>query len=189
MNATISSFITPTFVTFPRSQNSVVSQWSMSPAGINDGAVALKTAATRQRRAASEIDLATVASSSAVHGRASMVKDEIRSYLTLVDGWEGASSLAPSPRHLELAIEIIDRLPSGIPIPKAMLSSNGTVGLYWDSHFSFADIEIDGDDSLSLFVRKKVEPRSEFFHDSVPITTASSAWLLEHLSLVRRNLA
>lgn len=85
----------------------------------------------------------------------SALRSCLERYLRLRDGWDGPESKAPSRRSIEIIEAMLNRLPTCLPIPTAMLSRSGEVGLYWDSLTTFADIVLEDDRVFSFFVRNK----------------------------------
>jgi hypothetical protein len=106
---------------------------------------------------------------------------ELLLYSSFKDGWDGSQSRAPADADINDAQTLLSRLPSGIPIPKPMLSSNGKVGLYWDTDKLFADIAFDGGGKFSLFSRSKTDAPHELFSEGLEIGGMSSNWLSDNL--------
>lgn len=102
---------------------------------------------------ATEIDFSTYIETT--YSGYEAVKFELNAYLELADDWDGPGSKAPSAEPIATAIGFMDRLPSGIPLPKPMLSSSGEVGLYWDVDAIYADVAFEGGDAFSLFIRNR----------------------------------
>lgn len=98
---------------------------------------------------------------------ASALRSCLDVYSRLSDGWDGPESKAPTARSIEAIEALVDRLPSSLPIPTAMLSRTGEVGLYWDVPNAFADLVVDDDRVFSVFVREKGSGVEEFAEDLV----------------------
>lgn len=109
---------------------------------------------------------------------------ELNDYSDLKDGWDGPNSLGPKQADIDTAQSLLLKLPAGLPLPKAMIASSGSVGLYWNTDHAFADIEIEGGGKLSLFTRRKSGSQEESFHDDVLVNTLTSAWLSEKLMIL-----
>ena len=88
---------------------------------------------------------------------------DLKDYSLLDDGWDGPESKAASVQAIGMALQFVDKLPSGIPLPKPMLSSDGEVGLYWDVEAIYADVGFEEDDRLSIFVRDRRDEDRETF--------------------------
>lgn len=88
---------------------------------------------------------------------------ETMGYRALSNGWDGPDSLAPSPSHLNLAIALFKAWPADLAAPTAMLSSDGTVGMYWPSlEHLYLDAEYDEQGRLSVFGRRRHDGHEHF---------------------------
>lgn len=81
------------------------------------------------------------------------VNAELDGYGSLTDGWDGEGSVPPSRSDISRAIAFVDSLPSAIPLPKAMVSADGQIGLYWNKGNKYADINFDFDNKISIYAR------------------------------------
>lgn len=70
---------------------------------------------------------------------------ELIAYRSLPHDWDGYDGQPASPRATLDALQFLQQLPSGLPIPTPMLSGSGTVGLYWDHDDYYASLEFEGD--------------------------------------------
>jgi len=111
---------------------------------------------------------------------ASDVFSQLVGYLKLEPGWDGPGSVAPSASDIELAKEFVASIPAVYPIPKAMLSGDGIVGLYWDDVFMYVDIQFESDHTLSIFSRDRASGKEEFI-DSIDVATTNPAWFFDTL--------
>lgn len=116
--------------------------------------------------------------------RSDWLRAELRSYQALESGWDGEGSFRPADDLIEGALILLDYLPAGIALPKAMVSSSGEVGLYWKTDTFYADIVIEGRNVFSLFVRSRIDPSREFFYDELSISEESSALISTTLQQV-----
>jgi hypothetical protein len=111
----------------------------------------------------------------------SMTKSRLDLYASLVDGWDGEGSVAPSAKSIELARYLLDLMPSGISVPHPMIAKDGTVGFYWSNDRAFADIEIDGFDSFSLFAQSRIGTVDEQYIEGIPVSEKSAQMLATYL--------
>lgn len=95
--------------------------------------------------------------------------------------YEYAQAQRPSQHMLELATQFLSYLPSGIPLPRPMISEEGDIGFFWDSSVAFADIEIEESGELSIFTKSKQEPSLEKFYDNVTLSPQLRSSLKEKL--------
>jgi hypothetical protein len=86
----------------------------------------------------------------------------IESYLALENGWDGFDATKPSVDQVQALRRLVAELPGGVPVPSAMVSSQGSVGLYWDSPTFFADLEIEPDLSTSFFSKNRISSEESF---------------------------
>jgi hypothetical protein len=95
------------------------------------------------------------------------LSEEIEQYKNeYQDGWDGPRSKGPTELATRAALSAIARIPSGMPLPKTMLSPNGDLGLYWDMPVAYADLSFDADGQITFFARN--EEGAECFADLDP---------------------
>lgn len=111
------------------------------------------------------------------------VFDQLATFQKLSPGWDGPESLAPSPEDLSAAEAFIQSIPVIFPLPKAMLSADGIVGLYWDDGIVYLDIQIDSPNSLSSFSRDRVSGQDQFSGD-IPISDTNATWYFNNLGIL-----
>ncbi len=108
------------------------------------------------------------------------VCSQLVGYSKLEAGWDGPDSVTPSSNDIELAIDFVDSIPAVFPLPKAMLSGDGTVGLYWDDTLMYIDIQFESDRTLSMFSRDRSSGK-ERFTDSIDVAAINPSWFFETL--------
>jgi len=116
--------------------------------------------------------------------RTEAVRMELHSYGTYQNDWDGEGATAPRKADAENAISLLGKIPSGLPIPKPMLSSSGVIGMYWDHPALFADIALEENGTFSLFTREK-ESKAETYVENVSIADLDLAWLAGSLEKLR----
>lgn len=112
------------------------------------------------------------------------ISNEIDSYSLLEDGWDGEDSFKPSNANLERAKLLLGKLPSGIPNPTPMLSKSGDLGFYWNNEDFYADLHLESELSISLYVRKKTDKLNEYFFDNLPEASLTSNWIKENVNIL-----
>jgi hypothetical protein len=83
------------------------------------------------------------------------VLKEVESYLHLKEGWDGEDGAPALEEDVEAAKRLLTSLPSGVPVPKPMISSEGTVSFFWDHADVYADLEIEPNQRASLFLTRR----------------------------------
>jgi hypothetical protein len=116
--------------------------------------------------------------------RLQLLTTELNLYRDLSDGWNGPDSVGPNSSDIDDAQGLVAQLSAGLPIPKAMISSSGTIGLYWNTDHAFADIEFEGDGKFSLFTRLKSSAHDERFFDDQSLHAITPRWLSEQLAVL-----
>lgn len=101
-------------------------------------------------------------------------------YSELEHGWDGPDSVPPSQADIDLAKKFVNSVPAVFPLPKAMLSSDGTVGLYWNDAHIYIDIQFESDHTLSMFSRNRSSDKERFF-DSIDVSSIDSNWFFNTL--------
>jgi hypothetical protein len=81
--------------------------------------------------------------------------DRIAKWKTLQAGWDDEQSEAPTHGAINLATLFINALPRDVSLPKAMLSSSGEIGLYWDTSDIYIDLEFSSDTTFSAYFRDR----------------------------------
>lgn len=119
--------------------------------------------------------------SKGVMSRAGSLQAEVESYRALPGGWDGEGSSGPSDEAIDGAKKLIEQLPAGVILPKAMISSSGELGFYWKSDTFFADITIESANTFSLFVRSRLNSDREFFFETLPIDESGAATIKDTL--------
>lgn len=115
--------------------------------------------------------------------RTEAIRMELHSYGGYAEDWDGEGAVAPHKGHVDNAIAMLERIPSGFPLPKPMLSSSGTVGLYWDHPNLFADIAFE-DNGFSLFTRDK-RTKEETYAEGISVNDLNAAWFAARLQKLR----
>lgn len=105
---------------------------------------------------------------------------QLNGYSELEPGWDGPDSVTPSSSDIDLATDFIASIPAVFPLPKAMLSSDGTLGLYWNDTLMYVDIQFESDRTLSVFLRDRSSEKERFI-DSIDVTTINPSWFFNTL--------
>ncbi|KJV06226.1 hypothetical protein [Methylocucumis oryzae] len=105
------------------------------------------------------------------------VFSQLNSYFELKSGWDGPDSSPPASTDIESAINFANLIPPIFPMPKAMLSSDGEVGLYWDDNIAYIDLQFESDQTLSIFSRDRSSGKETFIE--ADITTIDSEWFFD----------
>lgn len=79
------------------------------------------------------------------------VAKHIRSFVQLPIDWDGYGGIPASQASASDALELLVRTPKYSRIPKAMLSGDGEVSLYWDSSHAYAEASFPGDGTFHFF--------------------------------------
>ena len=96
-------------------------------------------------------------------GPQQMLMAELDSYTALPRGWDGHEGMPATQEHIETAKQLVDALPAGFPLPRAMLSSDGSVGLYWDDGDTVADVQIEQGGAISMYKRVRSLGNADHF--------------------------
>lgn len=110
-----------------------------------------------------ETEIVPIGFSDSIYSGYDLLKMDLKAYLSLEDGWDNQDSKAVLVETINTAIQFVDKLPSGIPLPKPMLSNNGEIGLYWDIGDIYADVSFEEGNSLSIFLRDRSDEEHETF--------------------------
>ena len=111
--------------------------------------------------------------------RVDQLRRELQLYQGLSDGWDGEGSLQPHHTSIDAAQRFVGMLPSGLPLPRPMLSNAGEVGFYWDLTGGFADISFDANGLASFFSRTHVGV--ELYRDGIRSEVFTRDWFFQLL--------
>lgn len=79
------------------------------------------------------------------------IKNELRRYTNLPNGWDGEGGVAPPKRAVLEAITFLDLLPPNMQLPKPMVEGDGEVALYWKGEDRYLEIGFKGDGSVDYY--------------------------------------
>lgn len=105
------------------------------------------------------------------------LKRETKAYSSLSSGWGDANSAIPTSHSMEITLQLIDKLPARLPLPRPMLSDNGELGLYWDLQHGYAELGIERDGLVTFFSRES--NGSERIEENLSIASMNPAWFWE----------
>lgn len=112
--------------------------------------------------------------------RQDAIFSQLNAYSELVSGWDGIGSVPPLPNAIRLARDFVAIIPANFPQPRAMLSREGTVGLYWNTASMYVDIQFESECTFSLFSRTRISGKERFI-DLVNVATINSSWFYDNL--------
>lgn len=104
-------------------------------------------------------------------------------YTSLPAGWDGASGQPANRKAYEDACEFLKHLQSypELPLPRAQISPDGELGLYWRKASIFADVGFYGDGTLSFYAEA---PEEEHGADDWPVSRGLPPGLIRTLEAV-----
>ena len=110
--------------------------------------------------------------------------NEIKSYGLLGDNWDGEGSKAATTDNVNQALALLETLPPKMPLPSPMVSSDGSVGLYWSAKDYYIDIEMENNYCFSLYARSRIGESKEIFIDAIPINANTTNFLKKKLLFI-----
>lgn len=116
---------------------------------------------------------------SMVLDRRVLLAQEIQTYKFLKNGWDGKGSVSAFPESMAAAMQFVEQLPGGLPLPGAMLSSSGEVGFYWDIQGGYADLSFASDGLGSFFSR--THEGQEYFQEALAVESLTREWFFHVL--------
>lgn len=103
-----------------------------------------------------------------------LLKREVLTYAEFGDGWNGDGTFGPSIDAIKTALEFIHAIPSRLPLPRPMLSSNGEIGLYWGFDGGYAEATFESNGKIVFFSRSN--DGVERFDDWLEAGNLDSNW-------------
>jgi hypothetical protein len=85
--------------------------------------------------------------------KAKVSRQAVEKLRSLGANWDGEGATAPSSEHIDLLLAAMDRLPPDLPSYSPMVGSDGEVGIYWSKNNDHAEIAVDSDGELTLYLR------------------------------------
>ncbi|RJF98993.1 hypothetical protein D3871_11095 [Noviherbaspirillum saxi] len=108
------------------------------------------------------------------------VLSQLSSFAKLEPGWDGADSVVPASQDIEAALDFVLSMPPVLPLPKAMLSASGELGLYWDDNDIYIDIAFEPEGKISIYSKIRSTGKEKFY-DSIDTTSINSNWYFDTL--------
>lgn len=108
------------------------------------------------------------------------VLSQLSSFAKLEAGWDGPDSVVPAEEHIEAALDFVLSMPPVFPLPKAMLTADGEVGLYWDDKNIYMDIAFEPEGKISIYSKVRSSGKEKFL-DSVDTSVINSNWYFDAL--------
>ena len=84
---------------------------------------------------------------------------------------------------------VLERLPSGFPIPHVAHGDDDHIVLFWDNDNAYADIELDGSGYLSVFCRRRVPEKEDRGCDDISVTLPFRNWGFDYLEALAPGLS
>lgn len=78
--------------------------------------------------------------------------EEMRSYTSLADGWDGPGSIAPSSQTISAALSVLSVLPERVSAPEAGATADGSAEWYWVTDQGLATLSLRGN-QLAYYAR------------------------------------
>ena len=79
--------------------------------------------------------------------RFSHAREQFQMFQDMEPGWNGLDGLPATLETIKAADAFLDALPFGLPEPRAMLSPNGEIGLFWSVNGYYAEAGFQGKSS------------------------------------------
>lgn len=98
------------------------------------------------------------------------------------------NEVTTNTKHIITAMIFIEDLPLDIPLPTPMRNDQGDIGMYWDNDDAYIDINIDGENALSIYTRIRSTGEEKFI-DNIALESINSNWAYEHLSAIAAPIA
>lgn len=111
---------------------------------------------------------------------------EINRYATFKDGWAEEESLAPKPQDIAHALTVLSLWPQNLPLIVPMISYDGTIGFYVDTEGYYVDIEIEENNTVSVYMRNRINNKEDFY-ESVGINEQLTEFLQETIHSLITN--
>lgn len=110
---------------------------------------------------------------------------QIETYGTYKDNWNGDDSFAPTFNNIQSSLNLLNFLPEKMPLPIPMLFNDGRIGFYWDNDIYYIDVEVENNNTFSIYGRERLL-QLELFDDNVLIEeTAVHNIFLNYMGLLR----
>lgn len=108
------------------------------------------------------------------------VFSRLKSFSQLSDEWDGPDSKVPSLEDIEKVINFVMSIRAVFLLPKAMLSRDGTVSLYWDDSVIYVDLQFEHDNTISIFSKDRSSGK-EMYVESIDVESIDRDWYIDTL--------
>lgn len=125
-----------------------------------------------------------IANTQTLDGRWVRLRNKISAFRRLPQGWNGEGTAPPESAHVDAILNALAQLPQDLLLPKPLLSDDGEIGVYWSNGSAFADLTIDADGEMSLYLRNLNEKGGSLTSIAAPYTLDEGviATLTQHLA-------
>lgn len=107
---------------------------------------------------------------------------ELLSYKSFKDGWDGVGSYAPTVGDIDAAIAFVEMLKPYLELPVPMVTSEGQIGLYWNTPFMYIDLNFESNGTISIYSRNRsVTPNLESYSDNLNARNIASVLSISEL--------
>ena len=117
-----------------------------------------------------------------------LLHQELKSYSSLGENWDGEGSSAPSHQAVCDALKFLEKRPDDIPPPHSEVGAEGDVGVYWDILHTqvFVEVVFEGDGTYYYFAihGKSGAEGEEHGDESVDV---ADRWPSEILDILRKE--
>lgn len=112
---------------------------------------------------------------------------EVRNYSNLTEGWDGEHSVGPLASHVEQAVNVLNFWPGNLPLPIPMINYEGKIGFYVDTLEYYMDLEIEQENTLSLYIRSRSDKTKENYKDGIMLNESLGKVINEYVQDINTN--
>lgn len=110
----------------------------------------------------------TIATRAAMQERLAKLQASVEQLKSLEANWDGEGAAAPNPDHVDALMACISALPLDLSTFRPMLASDGEIGVYWQRADSYAELSIDEQGEMSLYLRSLKSDSGRIFEVGPP---------------------
>mgnify|MGYP005840588563 CR=1 FL=1 len=104
------------------------------------------------------------------------IRTSLKRFRNFPEAWDGHDGRPASSQAVSDALQFLELLSPGSPLPRPGLSGDGEIGFFWDYGDSFIDVGFTGDGTYSFYARE--QRGRELFGDSMPLLSSPDEELL-----------
>jgi len=95
--------------------------------------------------------------------KAKLLRSSVAKFKSVEENWDGEGAVQPHSRNVDKLLVALDLLPADLLDCIPMIASDGEVGVYWSRGDDHAELSVDPDGEVTLYLRDLSEEHGFMF--------------------------